>query len=117
MIKIYGIKQCQTMKKTFDWLDAHALPYEFHDYKKFGLEPAKLQGWIKQLGWQALLNTRGTTWRKQPEEVRTAIDEASAVKLMIEQPSLIKRPVIEAGSQTLVGYDETSLASLKEETQ
>ena len=117
MIKIYGIKQCQTMKKTFDWLDAHALLYEFHDYKKFGLEPAKLQAWISQLGWQALLNTRGTTWRKLPEEVRAAIDEASAIKLMIEQPSLIKRPVIEAGSQTLVGFDEASLASLKKETQ
>lgn len=117
MIKIFGIKQCQTMKKTFDWLDAHALPYEFHDYKKFGLDKDTLQAWADNSGWQALLNTRGTTWRKLPESVRQGIDEASAMRLMIEQTSLIRRPIIESGTQLLVGFDEAALSHLKDAMQ
>jgi arsenate reductase (glutaredoxin) len=117
MIKVYGIKQCSTMKKAFDWLAANNLPYEFHDYKKFGISQDKLGAWAQQLGWKVLLNTKGTTWRKLPEEVRSNISEETALQLMQEQPSLIKRPVIEAGSKLLVGYDEEQLTRLSKGAQ
>lgn len=117
MIKVYGIKQCSTMKKAFDWLAANNFPYEFHDYKKFGISQDKLNAWVRQLGWKVLLNTKGTTWRKLPDEVRNNISEETALQLMQEQPSLIKRPVIEAGSALLVGYDEGQLALLQKEAQ
>lgn len=117
MIKVYGIKQCSTMKKAFDWLAANNLPYEFHDYKKFGISQEKLNAWSQQLGWKVLLNTKGTTWRKLPEEIRNSISAETALQLMQEQPSLIKRPVIEARSKLLVGYDEEQLALLHKEAQ
>ncbi|WP_018606191.1 arsenate reductase [Uliginosibacterium gangwonense] len=117
MIKVYGIKQCSTMKKAFDWLAANNLPYEFHDYKKFGISHEQIKLWAKQLGWKVLLNTKGTTWRKLPEAVRDGISEETALQLMQEQPSLIKRPVIEAGGKLWVGYDEAQLARLHKEAQ
>jgi len=102
---IYGIPNCDTMKKAFAWLDDHGVPYVFHDYKKSGIDLAKLAAWSKQVGWEALLNTRGTTWRKLTPTQQANLDEARALKLMSENPSLIKRPVLETGTTLLVGFD------------
>ena len=113
MTTIYGIKNCDTMKKAFAWLDAHAVTYTFHDYKKSGIDSARLHAWSKAIGWKSLINTRGTTWRKLPVE-RQAIDtQSAAVQLMQEHPSLIRRPVLETASgQLLVGFDPALYASL-----
>ncbi|HRH74534.1 MAG: ArsC family reductase [Zoogloea sp.] len=112
MTTIYGIKNCDTMKKAFAWLDEHAVAYTFHDYKKSGIDSARLHAWSKTIGWKSLINTRGTTWRKLPVE-RQAIDtQSAAVALMQEFPSLIRRPVIETdGGQLLVGLDTTLYTS------
>jgi arsenate reductase len=104
MTTIYGIKNCETMKKAFAWLDAHAVAYEFHDYKKAGIDADRLKDWSMQVGWEVLLNTHGTTWRKLSPTQQAHLDEAKAVKLMAEHPSLIKRPVLENGKSLLVGF-------------
>lgn len=101
---VYGIKNCDTMKKAFAWLDAHGVSYEFHDYKASGIDAARLTGWSKQVGWEVLLNTRGTTWRKLSPTQQAHLDEAKALKLMSEHPSLIKRPVLENQKALLVGF-------------
>jgi arsenate reductase (glutaredoxin) len=102
---IYGIKNCDTMKKAFAWLDSHGVPYAFHDYKTAGIDADHLKAWSKQVGWEVLLNTRGTTWRKLTPAQQEKIDEAKAIQLMIENPSLIKRPVLDTGKELLVGFD------------
>ena len=106
MFTIYGIKACDTMKKAFTWLDKHGVAYEFHDYKKTELEAATLKRWVKQVGYEVLLNTKGTTWRKLSDADRDSVTEAKAVKLMLANLSLIKRPVIEGDGVLLVGFDE-----------
>lgn len=112
MITIFGIKNCDTMKKAFAWLDDHGVPYEFHDYKKSGIDIARLKTWSNQVGWEVLLNTRGTTWRKLTPELQAHVDEGKALKLMRENPSLIKRPVLETGKELLVGFDPTRYADI-----
>ena len=104
MTTIFGIKHCDTMKKAFVWLDAHGVRYDFHDYKAAGIEVARLKAWSKQVGWEVLLNTRGTTWRKLSPTQQANLDENKALKLMSENPSLIKRPVLEKGEALLVGF-------------
>jgi len=101
---IYGIKNCDTMKKAFAWLDDHGVRYEFHDYKVAGIDAAKLKTWSAKAGWEVLLNTRGTTWRKLSPAQQAHMDEAKAIRLMVENPSLIKRPVVENGKAVLVGF-------------
>lgn len=114
MLKIYGIKNCDTMKKARTWLDAQGLDYEFHDYKKTGLDEALLRSWVAELGWEALVNRRGTTWRTLPQSERENIDEDSAVRLMLANLSLIKRPVLDIGGKRLVGFSaETYAEALK----
>jgi Spx/MgsR family transcriptional regulator len=105
MITVYGIRNCDTMKKALAWLDGHGVTYTFHDYKVAGVDRAKLAGWAKQIGWEALLNRAGTTFRKLPEADKTSLSEAKAIALMTAQPSMIKRPVVEAsGCKLLVGF-------------
>lgn len=104
MIKIYGIKNCDTMKKAMAWLDAQGIDYEFIDYKKAGVAEACLPDWNRRAGWQALLNTRGLTWRKLDEAERANLDEARALALMARHPALIKRPVLDVGKALLVGF-------------
>ena len=104
MITIYGIKNCDTMKKARAWLDAHDVGYAFHDYKSAGLEKAKLEYWAAQLGWEILLNRAGTTFRKLPEPDRLDLTAQKAIMLMLAHPSLIKRPVLEAGGNIAVGF-------------
>jgi arsenate reductase len=110
MIIIHGIKNCDTMKKARAWLDAHGTPYAFHDYKTQGLAEAILRAWVAELGWKPLLNTSGTTFRKLPEAERETLNEAHAMALMLAQPSMIKRPVLDLGGRRLVGFSPESYA-------
>jgi arsenate reductase len=102
MIKLYGIPNCDTMKKARKWLDNNNLVYEFHDYKKLGVPEKNLKQWVKAAGWEAVLNKRGTTWRKLDETIKNKIDENSAIQVMLNNPSAIKRPVIEKGKTLLI---------------
>jgi arsenate reductase len=101
---LYGIKACDTMKKARDWLDQHGVAYQFHDYKTVGIDRARLQAWVDELGWEVVLNRAGTTFRKLPELDRQDLDAARAIDLMLAQPSMIKRPVLDLGTQRLVGF-------------
>jgi len=101
---IYGIKACDTMKKARTWLDDHGVKYTFHDYKTEGIDAASLARWSKEVGWEILLNRSGTTFRKLPDAQKTNIDERKALALMLAQPSMIKRPVLEMGARVLVGF-------------
>ena len=109
MVVMYGIKNCDTIKKARRWLEAHQSAYQFHDYRADGLDRAQLDTFIAELGWQALLNTRGTTWRKLDESVRASIKDAdSAAKLMLDMPAIIKRPLLcKPGQPMLLGFSET----------
>ena len=112
-VDVYGIKNCNTMKKAFAWLDEHGVAYSFHDYKKSGIDSARLHAWSKAIGWKTLINTRGTTWRKLTPEQQAFDTQSAAVQLMQEHPSLIRRPVLETASgQLLVGFDPALYASL-----
>lgn len=105
LITLYGIKSCDTMKKARAWLDNQGVQYEFHDYKTAGIDPTVLQGWCAQAGWETLLNRKGTTFRNLPEAQRTDLNERKAVSLMLAQPSMIKRPVLDLGKRLLVGFE------------
>lgn len=101
---IYGIKNCDTMKKARAWLDTHGVPYAFHDYKTAGVEKDRLKQWSDKVGWETLLNRAGTTFRKLPEADKEGLSEKKALALMLAQPSMIKRPVLEIGGKLLVGF-------------
>jgi arsenate reductase len=103
-VTLYGIKNCDTMKKARAWLDANAIPYLFHDYKTAGIDRARLQSWAGQVGWETLLNRAGTTFRKLPDAEKTGLSEETALALMLAQPSMIKRPVLDLGKKLLVGF-------------
>jgi len=103
-VTLYGIKNCDTMKKARAWLDARDVAYRFHDYKVDGIDRARLESWARSVGWEALLNRAGTTFRKLPEAERAGIDERKALALMLDQPSMIKRPVLDLGGRLLVGF-------------
>lgn len=104
---VHGIPNCDTVKKARRWLDAHAVSHEFHDFKKQGIDRGTLTAWCRTLGWEALLNRRGTTWRKLAEADRDGVDEARAISLMLDNTSLIKRPVIVTDTVVLAGFDES----------
>ena len=104
MIKIYGIPNCDTMKKARRWLDEHEIAYQFHNFKKDGLDRELLLGWVETLGWEALLNRRGMMWRKLDEETKANIDRESAIRVMLEIPSILKRPVLDTGNSLHVGF-------------
>ena len=103
-VTIYGIKNCDTMKKARAWLDDHGVAYAFHDYKAAGIDRARLEDWAKTVGWETLLNRAGTTFRKLPEADREGIGAKKAIALMLAQPSMIKRPVLDIGGRLLVGF-------------
>jgi arsenate reductase len=111
VITIYGIKNCDTMKKARAWLDGRRVAYTFHDYKAAGIERARLEGWARQVGWERLLNRAGTTFRKLPERDREGLDERRAIALMLAQPAMIKRPVLESGERLLVGFKPDDYAA------
>jgi arsenate reductase len=112
-VKLYGIPNCDTMKKARAWLEAHEVAYGFHDYKKAGIDRDTLAAWTRIVGWETLLNRAGTTFRKLPEKAKQDLDEPKALKLMMEQPSLIKRPVLERGPTLLVGFSPEKYSALK----
>ena len=109
-VTIYGIRNCDTMKKARAWLDAHGVASAFHDYKTAGIDRATLESWVKQVGWETLLNRAGTTFRKLPDADKADLDEAKAIALMLAQPSMIKRPVLVRGSELLVGFKPETYA-------
>jgi arsenate reductase len=110
-ITIYGIKNCDTMKKARAWLDGHGVAYEFHDYKAAGASREKLKAWCDELGWETLLNRAGTTFRKLPDADKEGLNERKALALMVAQPSIIKRPVLDIGGKLLVGFKPEIYAS------
>ena len=103
-VTVYGIKNCDTMKKARAWLDQHGVAYAFHDYKASGIDRPTLEGWSKSVGWQVLLNRAGTTFRKLPEADKADLNETKALALMLAQPSMIKRPVLDRDGRLLVGF-------------
>jgi arsenate reductase len=115
-VTIYGIKNCDTMKKARAWLDGHGVAYDFHDYKVVGIERGRLEGWASKVGWESLLNRAGTTFRKLPDKDKDGLTERKAIALMVAQPSMIKRPVLDIGGKLLAGFrpDEYAKALLRE---
>src|SRR5262245_6059092 len=103
-VTIYGIRNCDTMKKARAWLDKKGVAYRFHDYKAAGIERGRLEDWAGKVGWEMLINRAGTTFRKLPDKDKEGLTEKKAIDLMLEQPSMISRPVLEAGGKLLVGF-------------
>ena len=112
MIILYGIANCDTIKKARRWLDEHGVEYRFHDYRRDGLDETRVRTWVDELGWEALLNRRGNTWRKLSLAIQDGIDRESAIRLMLEQPSIIRRPLLETATNRLIGFSEDSYAEL-----
>ena len=111
-VTLYGIKNCDTMKKARAWLEARGVAYEFHDYKTAGIDRATLEAWAKQVGWETLLNRAGTTFRKLPEAERENLSEKKAIALMLVQPSMIKRPVLSVKGRLTVGFKPETYAKV-----
>jgi arsenate reductase len=110
-VTIYGIKNCDTMKKARAWLDGCKIAYDFHDYKAVGIDRATLESWAQQVGWEILLNRAGTTFRALPDAEKADLNAAKAIKLMLAQPSMIKRPVLDQGGKLLVGFKPEQYAA------
>jgi arsenate reductase len=108
---LYGIPNCDTVKKARTWLDTQGLTYSFHDYKKAGADPAKLSAWCDAAGWEKVLNRAGTTFKKLPEADKADLDQAKAVAVMAANPSCIKRPIVEHPGGILVGFKEAEWAA------
>lgn len=112
MIDLYGIVNCGTMKKARAWLEERGIQYRFHDYKKVGLAEARARAWVEELGWEQVLNRSGTTWRKLPESVRESLDAESAIRLMVENPSIMRRPLLDIGEARHLGFSEARYAEI-----
>ena len=110
-LTMYGIRNCDTIKRARAWLADRGIAYAFHDYKAAGIDEARLRGWAAELGWERLLNRAGTTFRKLPDADKEGLDEDKAVALMLAQPSMIKRPVLDLGGRRLVGFDAEAWAA------
>ena len=110
-VTIHGIKACDTMKKARDWLDGHGVAYGFHDYKAVGVTRDLLEAWSAKVGWETLLNRAGTTFRKLPDADKDGLDQAKAIRLMLAQPSMIKRPVLDIGGALIVGFKPADYAA------
>ena len=112
-VTLYGIKNCDTVKKARAWLESHDVDYDFHDYKTAGIDRGRLELWCKELGWEILLNRAGTTFRKLPDSDKKVSDSRKAITLMLAQPSMIKRPVLEQGRTLLVGFSEDRYSAVR----
>ncbi len=113
MLTLYGIKNCDTVKKARRWLEDHGVEYQFHDFRQDGLDKAQLTGWLEQLGWEAILNKRSTTWRNLSDKDKAISTNQQAGKLLLANPTLIKRPVVEKNKTLLVGFKESEFKKLK----
>lgn len=111
-LTLYGIPNCDTVKKARVWLDQHAVAHAFHDYKKAGIDRILLEGWVAEHGWEAVLNRAGTTFRALPDADKAGLDADKAIDLMLAQPSMIKRPVLDLGGRTLVGFKPERYAAV-----
>ncbi|MBC8212015.1 MAG: ArsC family reductase [Gammaproteobacteria bacterium] len=109
-LMMYGIRNCDTIKKARAWLDQHAIHYQFHDYKKHGIDHDQLQRWVSELGWEQLINKRGTSWRKLDQQQQSVMDDSLAVKVMMQNPSIIRRPLLVVGEQKILGFNEKTYA-------
>ena len=112
MTTLYGIRNCDTIKKARRWLEANGIEYRFHDVRADGISRADLQDWMKTLDWENLLNRRGTSWRKLPESVRSSINKTSATSIMLDNPAIIKRPVLAHGNKLYLGFSVDSYQSI-----
>lgn len=112
MITLYGIPNCDTVRKARRWLDAHEISHQFHDFRKEGLMKSLLQEWVAELGWEALINRRGTSWRNLPEQERNSINQSTAIQLMLKNPTLIKRPILDLGTSRHIGFSEAQYQEL-----
>lgn len=112
MVKLYGIPNCDTMKKAIRWLDEHGITYQFHNYKKVGVDEKLLRQWVDRVGWEVLLNRRGMMWRRLDDSVKAEINEENAIRVMLETPSIIKRPVLETDKTLNVGFTEEAYSKL-----
>jgi Spx/MgsR family transcriptional regulator len=104
VVTIHGIKNCDTMKKAFVWLEAHGIAYDFHDYKKLAPTKAELTAWCRAAGWETVLNRAGPTFRKLPDEAKADLNQTKAIALMLSNPSMIKRPILETGDALEIGF-------------
>jgi len=111
-VTIYGIKNCDTMKKARVWLESHGIAYDFHDYKASGVSRADLERWVAELGWETVLNRSGTTFRALPDVQKTDLDAGKAIDLMLAQPSMIKRPILDADGRLTAGFKPDTYQSL-----
>ncbi len=116
MITLYGIPNCDTMKKARTWLDNAGVDYQFHNYKKDGLSEALAHQWLNELGWEQLINKRGTTWRKLTDEQKAAMDNSNALRVMLDNPSIIKRPLLDTGSHKQLGFKPEDYQSIFNES-
>jgi Spx/MgsR family transcriptional regulator len=112
MITLYGIANCDTVRKARAWLDGHGVSYRFHDFKRSGIDESRVRDWVAELGWETLVNRRGTTWRGLPQSDRDRIDGESAIRLMLAHPSLVRRPVLDTGAARHVGFFEARYQEL-----
>jgi arsenate reductase len=112
MVILYGIKNCDTVRKARRWLAGHGVDYRFHDLRDDGLDTVLLEAWVGDFGWERLINRRGTTWRQLPAEVRESLDAARARDIMLAHPGIIKRPILELGASRHLGFSEMDYAAL-----
>ncbi|MEZ5571917.1 MAG: ArsC family reductase [Halioglobus sp.] len=112
MITLYGIKNCDTVKKARKWLDTQGIDYQFHDFRENGLDAEAVAQWVEELGWQNLLNRRSPSWRSLDEQTRLSMDDATAQKVVLSQPTLIKRPLLDTGQQRYTGFSAASYAKI-----
>lgn len=112
MITLYGIPNCDTIKKAKKWLESQGVEYQFHDFRKDGLDASLLETWVDELGWETLLNKRGTTWRQLDSAIKDNIDRNSAITAMLDSPAMIKRPVLDLGDKRVVGFKEADYQTL-----
>lgn len=113
-VTMYGIANCDTIKKAKKWLNERELTFQFHDYRKQELDPALLRSWVDELGWEALINKRGTTWRQLSDSVRNSVDKESAIVIMLENPAIIKRPLLVKGDERHLGFSDASYNTIFE---
>ena len=111
-VTLYGISNCDTIKKARNWLTQHQVEFSFHDYRKQGLDPALLKQWVEVLGWETLLNKRGTTWRQLSPEIQSSIDETAAIDIMLDNPAIIKRPLLVKDTKQYVGFNPETYAQI-----
>ena len=112
MLKLFGIKNCDTVKKARRWLEDHGIEYQFHDFRQDGLDTKQLSGWVETLGWEAVVNKRSTTWRNLSDKEKEISSNSQAIKLLAANPTLIKRPVVEKNNTLLIGFKEATFKQL-----